>query len=298
MATLKEIRRRITSIKSTQQITKAMKMVAAAKLRRAQQRILSARPYARKIDELIHNLVSTVEDFDDPLIQERVVEKVTFVVVTSDRGLCGSFNSNIIKRTLTELDSLKDVEAEIVPVGRKAYDFFKKRKFNLGNEYINLFNDLRFDYSTEIIEYLKQQFVGGKTDQVKLVYNEFKSVIQQNLIVEDLLPIRVDQQSHEKVGDGESVISPVGRPDFIYEPSQNKILKQLLPKHLDIQMWRVLLESSAAEQGARMTAMENATENANELIYDLTLQYNKARQTSITKELIEIVSGAEALKSV
>ena len=295
MATLKEIRRRITSIKSTQQITKAMKMVAAAKLRRAQQRILSARPYARKIDELIHNLLLTVENFEHPLIQARAVQKITMVVVTSDRGLCGSFNGNIIKRTLSEVDSLKDVEVEIVPVGRKAYDFFRKRKFNLGKEYINFFNDLRFDHAAGIINYVKQEFVEGKTDQVKLVYNEFKSVIQQNLIVEDLIPIRVDLQSNEEDAKEKSVGR---RPDFIYEPSQNEILLQLLPKHLNMQMWRVLLESSAAEQGARMAAMENATENANELIYDLTLQYNKARQASITKELIEIVSGAEALKGV
>jgi F-type H+-transporting ATPase subunit gamma len=298
MATLKEIRRRITSIKSTQQITKAMKMVAAAKLRRAQQRILAARPYARKIDELIHNLISTVENFDDPLIQERAIEKVTLVVVTSDRGLCGSFNGNIIKKTLMEVDSLKGVEVEIVPVGRKAYDFFRKRKFNLGREYINFFNDLRFDHAKEITNYLKQEFIEGKTDQIKLVYNEFKSAIQQNLIIEDLIPIQVNPKSDEKDDRETSTPTQHLKPDFIYEPSQNEILLQLLPKHLNIQMWRVLLESSAAEQGARMAAMENATENANELIYDLTLQYNKARQASITKELIEIVSGAEALRGV
>jgi F-type H+-transporting ATPase subunit gamma len=285
MATLKDIRRRIGSIKSTQQITKAMKMVAAAKLRRAQQRIFSVRPYSRKINELIQNLLLATENFEDPLLEEREVQKVHLVVVTSDRGLCGSFNSNIIKRTLVAIDSLKDVDIEIVPVGRKANDFFKKRDYNLGRDFINFFNELEFQHAEEIVEYLTSEFIEKRTDQIKLIYNEFKSAVQQNLIVEDFLPIYIQESEHQE------------RQDFIYEPSQIEILRQLLPKHLNMQVWRALLESYAAEQGARMTAMENATDNANELIYDLTLQYNKARQAAITKEISEIVGGAEALKN-
>lgn len=283
MATLKEIRRRITSIKSTQQITKAMKMVAASKLRRAQQRIFATRPYAHKIDELIRGLLQSAEDFENPLIQIRPAQRVHLIVVTSDRGLCGSFNSNIIKKTLAEINSLGDVEVVINSVGKKGYDFFKRRGFNLGKEYTNIFNDLNFNFAEDIIRYVTEEFINKGADQVKIIYNEFKSVVQQNLILEDLLPINVENFKGKTY------------QNFIYEPSQSEILHQLLPKHLNMQMWKALLESNAAEQGARMTAMENATENANEIIHDLTLQYNKARQASITKELIEIVSGAEAL---
>lgn len=285
MATLKDIRRRIGSIKSTQQITKAMKMVAAAKLRRAQQRIISARPYSRMINELIQNLLMATEDFEDILLEEREVRRVLLVVVTSDRGLCGSFNHNIIKKTLMVIDSLNDVETEIIPVGRKGNDFFKKRNYNLGRNFINIFNNLEFQHAEEIVQYVTSEFIEKRTDQIKLIYNEFKSAIHQNLIVEDFLPIGLEESEKRK------------QRDFIYEPSQNEILRQLLPRHLKMQVWRALLESFAAEQGARMTAMENATDNANDLIYDLTLQYNKARQAAITKEISEIVGGAEALKS-
>ena len=285
MATLKEIRRRISSIKSTEQITKAMKMVAASKLRRAQQKMLAARPYAHKIGELIQGLLQSVEDFESPLIQIRPAQRVHLIVVTADRGLCGSFNSNIIKKTLAEVGSLGNVEVVIDPVGKKANDFFKKRDFNLGKVYIDIFNDLQFNFAEYIIRHVTKEFIDKKTDQVKIIYNEFKSVVQQNVIVEDLLPIKVENFKERAYR------------NFIYEPSQAEILHQILPKHLNIQMWKALLESNAAEQGARMTAMENATENANEIIHDLTLQYNKARQASITKELIEIVSGAEALRA-
>jgi len=284
MATLKEIRHRIGSIKSTQQITKAMKMVAAAKLRRAQQRMLAARPYAQKIDMLIHNLLINAEDFDDPHLERRDFRKIHFVVVTSDRGLCGSFNSNIIKKALAEMDKAKGAEIQVVPVGRKGNDFFKKRNYNIGKEFINFFNEMRYEHATEITKYLANEFIEGRTDQVKLIYNEFKSVAQQNLTVEDLLPVYVEKAEEEPL------------PNYIFEPSQNEILRHLLPKHLDMQVWKALLESFASEQGARMTAMENATENAEELIHDLTLLYNKTRQASITTEIIEIVSGAEALR--
>lgn len=285
MATLKEIRHRIGSIKSTQQITKAMKMVSAAKLRRAQQRMLAARPYARKIDELIHSLLLKTDDFDDPLLEKRPVRKVHFVVVTSDRGLCGSFNSNIIKKALAEMDPQKDAEIHVVPVGRKGNDFFKKRNYNIGREFINFFNEMHFEHAAQITKYLTSEFIEGRTDQVKLIYNEFKSVVQQNLTVEELLPLYVEKGEKQRI------------PDYIFEPSLDEILRHLLPKHLNMQIWKALLESFASEQGARMTAMENATENAEELIHDLTLQYNKSRQAAITTEIIEIVGGAEALRS-
>lgn len=285
MATLKEIRQRISSIKSTQQITKAMKMVAAAKLRRAQQRISAARPYAQKIDQLIGDLLPNADNFQNPLMQRREIKKISIVVVSADRGLCGSFNSNIIKRTLREIDAIENAEFEIIPVGKKGYDFFKKRGYELGKNFINFFNELEFVHAKEIVRHLTREFLNGNTDRVVLIYNEFKSVVKQNLIVEDFLPIPVKDDEQE------------GLQDYIYEPSQLGILNHLLPRHLDMQMWRVLLESFTAEQGARMTAMENATDNASELIHDLTLQYNKARQASITTEIIEIVSGAEALKS-
>lgn len=285
MATLKDIRRRISSIKSTQQITKAMKMVAAAKLRRAQQRIFAARPYAQKIEELIQSLLLNVGDFENPLIEKRPLKKIHLIVVSADRGLCGSFNSNIIKKALAQIDLLGDVEVVIVPVGKKANDFFKKRNFKIDKEYVNIFNDLQFNYAKDIIQYVTDEFVNKNTDQVKLLYNEFKSVMQQNLIVEDLLPIDVKESEEKSV------------QDFIYEPSQSEILNQLLPKHITMQIWKALLESNASEQGARMAAMENATENANEMIHELTLQYNKARQASITTEITEIVSGAEALSA-
>ncbi|NOX36173.1 MAG: ATP synthase F1 subunit gamma [Calditrichaeota bacterium] len=288
MATLREIKRRIGSIKSTQQITKAMKMVAAAKLRRAQENIFAVRPYAYKVRELIGDLMEQIEFFDDPLLEERPVERALLVVVTADRGLCGAFNSNIIRRAIREIEIHPQIETWLVTVGKKGNDFFAKRDYRIENSYLDVFNNLQFDRAKAIVNYLIEAFVSGKVDQVKIVYNEFKSVIQQNLVVEQFLPI-----TRQHMASGESGY----RTDYIYEPSKEAILKALLPKHLNVQFWRVLLESFAAEQGARMTAMENATDNATELIYELTLQYNKARQAAITKEISEIVGGAEALKS-
>lgn len=288
MATLREIKRRIGSIKSTQQITRAMKMVAAAKLRRAQENIFAARPYAYKIDELIQHLVAKIENPTDPLLESREPERVMLVVVTADRGLCGSFNSNIIRKATQEAERYRDREVSIVSVGRKGYDFFRKRNYQLGREFINLFNNVQYPHAQAIAEYLIEEFLACRADRIILVYNEFKSVIQQNLKVEQFLPLR--KREFEGEGSGNLV-------DYIYEPSQEALLKALLPKHLNMQVWRVLLESYAAEQGARMAAMENATENAGELIHDLTLLFNKARQAAITKEISEIVGGAEALKS-
>ena len=288
MATLREIKRRINSVKSTQQITKAMKMVAAAKLRRAQENILAARPYAYEIRHLIHHLTAKIENPSDALLEQRPVRRVTLVSVTSDRGLCGGFNGNIIRQTVHHRATLPDKEVTLVCVGKKSDDFFKRRDYQISNQFINFFNNLDLTHAIEIVDYLVDEFTSGHTDKVQIIYNEFKSAVQQNLIIEDFLPVQIEKPEE---GAMRNLV------DYIYEPSQHALLSALLPKHLRVQMWRILLESYAAEQGARMTAMENATENATEMIHDLTLHYNRARQAAITKEISEIVGGAEALKN-
>ncbi len=287
MATLREIRRRIASVKSTQQITHAMKMVAAAKLRGAQERIMAARPYARKIDEIIHHLILALGDeVELPLLQSRFVERVTLVVVTADRGLCGAFNANIIKQALHQIDFHKNKEVSLVCVGKKGYEFFGKRDYKVIQYFEQVFNRLEFPVAQEITQFLVNHYLNNETDQIEVIYNEFKNAVQQNVIVETYLPL--------STGKFEGEFSGI---DYIYEPDRLELLNALLPRHLNIQTWRILLESNAAEQGARMTAMENATDNAEEMIHDLTLFYNRARQAAITKEISEIVGGAEALKS-
>ncbi len=286
MATLREIRRRINSIKSTQQVTKAMKMVAAAKLRRAQEKALAARPYGRKIEEMVQHLVATVDTAAEPLLMPREPRRVLLVAVTADRGLCGAFNFNIIKQTLHRIEFHKDKEVSLVCVGKKGYDFFSKRDYNVVRHFIQFFNNLEFLHARQISHFLVDYYLQNQTDVIEIVYNEFKNVVQQNLLVEQYLPLQPAAFEEQEV-----------RIDYIYEPDRETLLKELLPRHLEMQMWRVLLESYASEQGARMTAMENATDNASELIHDLTLFYNRARQAAITKEITEIVGGAEALKS-
>ncbi|GAB4329794.1 MAG: F0F1 ATP synthase subunit gamma [Calditrichia bacterium] len=286
MATLREIRRRIGSVKSTQQITRAMKMVASAKLRQAQDKIMAARPYARKIDEMIQHLLTHSPDLTDPLLQSRETQRVTLVAVTADRGLCGAFNSNIIRRTLQQIEQHKDKEVELVCVGRKGYEFFNKRGYRIAGHFVRFFNNLEYGHALQITDYLVERYRSGATDRIEVVYNEFKNAAQQNLVVEKYLPLRSEGFETESYG-----------IDYLYEPDQEALLNAILPKHLNMQTWRILLESFAAEQGARMTAMENATDNAEEMIHNLTLHYNRARQATITKEISEIVGGAEALKS-
>ena len=296
MATLREIRRRVTSVTSTQKITKAMKMVAAAKLRRAQEALVSARPYARKMNELLRHLVIKVDPSIHPLLREREVHRVLLVVVSGDRGMCGAFNGNIIKAAVDHVNThyvnlLQEPNGvRIVTVGKKATDFFSKRNYNLYAKHTGLFGNLHIGYARTIIQQLTDDYLKGEFDKVEVIYNEFKSVIQQRIVVEQILPIPPEQIQKTKD------VHSLAQVDYIYEPSSNEIINLLLPKHLNFLLWHVLLESSTAEEGARMTAMNNATENAKELIRDLTLSYNKARQASITKELLEIVSGAEALK--
>ncbi len=286
MATLREIRRRINSIKSTQQITRAMKMVAAAKLRKAQESILAARPYARKIDEIIRHLITQLEDTPIPLLQVRPPQRLTLVVVTGDRGLCGSFNSNIIKKVLHQIQLHKDKEISLICIGKKGYDFFRKHNYHIENKYIQVFGGLDYNLAQQITDYIVQQYISQKTDRVEVIYNEFKNAVQQFVVVEKYLPLTAEEFEGE-----------LKNVSYIYEPDKLSLLNSLLPKHLNLQTWRILLESNAAEQGARMTAMENATDNAGELIEELTLYYNKTRQATITKEISEIVGGAEALKS-
>ncbi|HEX9614612.1 MAG TPA: ATP synthase F1 subunit gamma [Bacteroidota bacterium] len=295
MATLREIRGRITGVKNTQKITKAMKMVAAARLRRAQEGIMAARPYARKINELLRHLVTQVDPTLNPLFAPREVNRVVMIVVTADRGLCGAFNANILKAAEQEMrtrygDLLSlDHGVRLIAVGKKSFEYFKKRKYELYAKHVGLFSDLDFKHAREIMNEATEGYLKGEFDKVVVIYNEFKSVIQQRIVVEQLLPIP-PEESRGGEGKSHSLV------EYIYEPSSREIIDQLVPKHLNFQIWRILLESNAAEQGARMAAMDSATENARELIRGLSLSFNNARQAAITKELLEIVGGAEALK--
>ena len=286
MATLREIRRRISSIRSTQQITKAMKMVAAAKLRKAQENILATRPYADKLSATIGHLMARIENWQDPLLRTRPVEKVLIVIVTADRGLCGAFNSNIIRRAESLIKSYEDLEVYLYLIGKKCSEYFSRRNYQIFAQKTHFFNQLNFNDALEIMSRLSQSYQQEQFDKIEVVYNQFKSAIQQTLVVEKILPFTPD----------ESMQKESSQIDFIYEPSKEGILQMIIPKHLNVQMWKILLESNAAEQGARMTAMESATENAEELIAYLSLTYNRARQAAITKEISEIVGGAEALK--
>ncbi len=287
MATLREIRRRITSVRSTQQITKAMKMVAAAKLRRAQENILAIRPYAYKMRDLIAHLTAVSTDVQSiPLLETRPVEKVLLVVVTADRGLCGAFNGNILRTAVKRVADYGSKEVYIYPVGRKSNDFFRKRDYKIHERKLNFFNHLNFEDALELSRNLISFYTQKQFDRIEIIYNEFKSAVQQNVIVEQFLPFVPDPEMTEQKS----------HVDFIFEPDMNVILNEVIPKDLNVQVWRILLESNSAEQGARMTAMENATESAEEMVDRLTLYYNRARQAAITSEISEIVGGAEALK--
>lgn len=294
MATLREIKRRIVSVKSTQKITKAMKMVAAAKLRRAQENIISARPYAYTLGSLIQHLANCEVARLNPLISKRDVKNVLLVVVTADRSLCGAFNSTIIRKVNSlmsnEFKTFHDKgRLKLVTVGKKGDEFFVKRQFKVAGRFYNFFNTMSISNAADIISSCVKEYNEERADEVYVVYNEFKSALQQNLVLEKLLP--VEPEKVESNGNRYKI-----ETDYIYEPSQFEIINTLIPKHLNVQMWRILLESFAAEMGARMTAMDSATENAGEMISTLSLKYNRARQAAITKEILEVVSGAEALQ--
>ena len=281
-----DLRRRIRSVKNTQQITKAMKMVAAAKLRRAQERMMAARPYAAALREVLASVSTRVDVSQHPLLQEREREqKVLLVVVTADRGLCGAFNTNVIRAAQNAIAEKGWTEVHLLPIGRKGYDFFKRRPYPIERPSTQVLQALSIDVAREIAKQLIDDFVGEKYDAVYVLYNEFKSIIAQRVRLDRLLPLQRDW-------DADNANEPA--IEYLYEPSPELILGELLPKHIEFQLYRVLLESAAAEQGARMTAMESATKNASDMISHLTLTYNRIRQASITKEIIEIVSGAAA----
>jgi F-type H+-transporting ATPase subunit gamma len=300
MPSLQFVRRKIDSVKKTQKITKAMKMVAAAKLKRTQNRILAARPYALKMRETIRNLSRRVNREAHPLLRKRegAHRNVILTVVTSDRGLCGAFNANILRTAVTALKELESrgVKAEVAVVGRKGRDFFRRRDWKVRREVVDIFDKLSFEHGMVMGEEFPAivEYSEGRIDAVYVIYNEFKSAIQQRVVVEQLLPFDwIVEITSAKDLDQVTEAVPGG---YQYEPSEDELLKHLLHRNLHVQAYRVLLESSAAEQGARMAAMDGATRNAGELIKKLTTYYNKTRQSVITKELMDIVGGAEALK--
>jgi F-type H+-transporting ATPase subunit gamma len=284
---LKEVRNRIMSVQNTQQITKAMKMVSAAKLRRATDRIVQMRPYAVKLNEIMSNIASGASM---ALAKDREVKKVLLVVVTSDRGLAGGFNSNIIKlakQTIAEKFSAqaKAGKLTILPVGRKAFDAFRRLPYPVNTEFAHLFKTLDFEHSSKAVEWLMQQYVNQEFDMIEVVYSQFKNAATQILTLERFLPVLKSSS-----GKGKRTI------DFIFEPEQEELVNELVPKILKTQFFKVLLDSNASEHGARMTAMDKATENANEILRELKIKYNRARQAAITTELTEIVGGAAALE--
>jgi F-type H+-transporting ATPase subunit gamma len=293
MPSLLDIRRRVRAVKSTQQITKAMKMVAASKLRRAQERIQQARPYASQMLRVLNSLASRVDPSSHPLLDERKTPRANgralLIVITADRGLCGSFNTNVIKAAGTFIVESTEREVVLGLVGRRGRDYFARRGFRVMYEQVNLFAALKFDDAKAIARVAIEAFVNGEVDSVHLAYNEFKSVLQQRVVVERLLPIPRD------------TFSPTGEKgtpqtvEYLYEPAPEELFKHLIPSHVEVQVYRALLESSAAEHAARMTAMDAATRNASDMVEELTLYMNKVRQAAITREIIEVVSGAQAL---
>ncbi len=286
MANLKEIHSRIISIGSTIQITSAMKMVSAAKLKRAQDAITQMRPYAEKLTELLVNLSSTLNDADDGVYSTKRQEKnILLVPITSNRGLCGGFNTNIIKKTVSIHNNYGGKNVSLMCVGKKASDYFNKNNYNVVSRHDEVYSDLTFDNTCLISEKIMDSFINEKYDKVEIIYNQFKNAATQILKNEQFLPIKDNQESEQSIG------------DYIFEPNQNQIVENLIPKSLKTQFFKAILDSHASEHGARMTAMHKATDNAGELKKELTLSYNKARQAAITGEILEIVGGAEALNS-
>jgi len=292
MANLKEIRDRITSVSSTQQITSAMKMVSAARLRKAQEAILQMRPYAEQLKVILSYLSDAIKDEeDDPYGVEREINKMLVVVITSNRGLCGGFNSNVIKRSMEMVneeypDLIRKKAVEFYAIGKRGSDFLRKNHFQMAGDQSSLFDRLNFENVMPIAEAIMSDYINHKYDRILLVYNQFKNAAVQVLTVEQFLPVE-----HPEPTDDTSYVT-----DYIFEPSKDYIIKELIPRSLKIQFYKAILDSNAAEHGARMTAMHKATDNATEIIRDLRLNYNKARQSTITNEILEIVSGAEALK--
>ena len=292
MASLKEVKSRITSVISTQQITKAMKMVAAAKLRRSQDRIMQMRPFAKKMNSLLQNLSAADTDGQAWYSQVREEKKILIITISSDRGLCGSFNSTVFKAAIRLVEERYAQQAKqgnviYLPIGKKALEFAEKRGFPLINNYWNLFQNLSFDNAAKVGDHVMEAYRKGEFDKVEIIYNEFKNVATQILRIEQFLPILPAENS----------ANSTTQTDYIYQPNQEEILIGLIPKSLKVQLYKAILDSNASENGARMTAMDKATENAGDLLKELKLTYNRTRQAAITKEILEIVAGAEALKS-
>jgi len=287
MASLKSIKKRIVSVKNTRQITKAMKMVSAAKLRRAQENVVAARPYAKKLGEVLQSLATSLEGDLHPLLEKREAKKLLLIVLTSDRGLCGGFNTNLCKaadRFIKEKSGSYE-QISIMTVGRKGYEFLKSR-YTVYKNFSNVLAKPNYQTAAMLSQEVIEGFVAGEYDQVELLYNSFRTVMTQDITFQQLLPV---EPENEGVADE----TPV---DFIYEPSVGELLAEIVPKNIEVQIFKSMLETVAGEHGARMTAMDSASKNANEMIGKLTLQYNRARQAAITTELMEIISGSESIK--
>jgi len=284
MPVLIDLRRRIKSVKSTMQITRAMKMVAAAKVKKAQDQIFASRPYAKKMIEVLSSLAARANPEEHPLLKIKSGKNIELVIITADKGLCGAFNSNIIKNAINFINENKDKNIGLHLIGKKGYDFFKKKPYPIKSYMINIFRKITFQHSMEISKKIISSYIEGDLDALYLLFNEYKSALQQRVIVERLLPIERAKLEEKEISS-----------DYIYEPEPRQIFDTLLPHFIEIEIYHALLESSAAEHAARMTAMDAATKNAEEMIDRLTLTMNKIRQASITKEIIEVVNAAEAL---
>jgi F-type H+-transporting ATPase subunit gamma len=295
MANLRDIRNRISSVNNTQQITKAMKMVAAAKLKKAQDRMIQTRPFAAKIEEVAGRLAEYSSGSNPILRKPEEIDHILFIVIGSDRGLCGGFNNNLFKEVESELKNnfqeyLDNDKLSMITIGKKATAHFTKRKYQVVDSFPGFFDDIQYDKTSAIMQEVMGHFIDSVYDEVFIAFNEFKSVIAQKRRIQKVLPIDT-----EKIGNNNSDNENEQVIDYLYEPNSETILERLLPLHLNMQLWRAVLESNASEQGARMTAMDSATENAKDLEKDLRLKYNQARQSAITTEISEIVSGAQAL---
>ncbi|MCL5056412.1 MAG: ATP synthase F1 subunit gamma [Actinobacteria bacterium] len=288
MASIRDLRRRIKGIKNTQQITKAMKAVSAAKMRKAQDNVVAARPYAKRLVGVLGRVASVVSGVKHPLLDVREPKKVAYVVITADRGLCGGFNSNIIRKAVTEIRDIPEVS--LICVGRKGRDFFRKRGYSIAQQYVGLGENINAGQAREIAQYIIEKYSKGEFDAVYVVYSEFINVLVQRPIVLKLLP--AEPPKEEEKGEAKTV----GRADYIFEPSAEEVLATLLPKYVTNTLFQGMLESKAGFYSAQMTAMDNATKNASEIIAKLTLTMNRARQAAITKEISEIVGGAAALE--
>ena len=285
MASLKDLRNKIKSVKNIQQVTKAMKMVAAAKLRKSQENMEKSRSYTKAVSEMINHLIPDIDRSLLPMLSKRENKQALFVIITADRGMAGAFNANVIKEAEQSVDTFGKENSCLICIGKKSHDYFKRRDYNIINKYRDCWNELDFDLALKIGNEAVNLYENREVDSVNVIYNEFKNIGSQIVKNEEFLPVTysIDKEIDKSC-------------EMLYEPSKEDVVKSLIPKHLNIQMWQFLLESNASEQAARMVAMDNATENAGEMISDLSVEYNKARQAAITTEIIEIVSGANALE--